>query len=220
MQSNIPETPPLHRQGLGVDTATMSPMDKKKALRELLDTGARARLKKASLGSAEMVGDPDEGVMTPGFAPSLGGVPFEIEGDQDEKLRMLDRFIRWDAFIYHSHYFHPEAIVKIYGANITADHQPWKVARTKYFDNIKAYKGQVLSAIKTHVVRILGDDDTNHIAMVTDGNQLRTFFSGQYNTTNLYFCFNYMKDYVDIESSSPLGQYYAKGMFSSNSLGL
>ena len=46
----------------------------------------------------------------------------------------------------------------------------------------------------------------------TSENLLRQFFAPKFNAINFLNCWHYMEQYVDVERSSALGQFYMKSM--------
>ena len=200
---------------------TRSPSEKKADLRKMLTTGVRTRSrspsKKRQLASAP--DDDDEAETDPELRGSTGGEPFTFNGDQNEALRKLDRTIRWQSFLYHSHYFYDDEIKKIYGPNITADHTLYRVARTKFLDNMKAYKGQVLRALKKHVNDLMHEPQYRDLIGMRDEEELCGRFKQAYSNNGFMACWAYMREYVDPNATEEqygvngLGIYYTKAIY-------
>ena len=68
--------------------------------------------------------------------------------DDDEKLRRLDRKIRWTTFLYFNKFKWEDIIHEVYGLDIDSDSYEYMTARTKILDNVKAYKNRVLTQMK------------------------------------------------------------------------
>lgn len=199
----------FHADPFGIDS--VSPRIKKQHLRDMLGTGKKRRSKKPLL-IAPSPNDNDAD-MDPAFRESPGGEPYVNEGNPQEQLLMLDRAVRWESFVSHNHYFLAHTVRKIYGANITADHTEWQHAKNKFYDNIKAYKLQVLTAIEAHVRNFKRDQDTMYIAQEQDPDALTAFFEGQFSADNFLACWPYLAEYLDVDNSTDLGKYYCKSIY-------
>ena len=81
-----------------------------------------------------------------GISPSITTKTASFPGGDEEKYRLLDRVTRWHAFLYATHKGHHEIITSVYG-DVEAHTAIYQTAKTKIMENIKAYKGQVLTAV-------------------------------------------------------------------------
>lgn len=133
------------------DTAPATPnnLSRREQLSLSLSAGQRRRATKAkgatSNTSDDVFGADVSEPPTPA-SPATPGTP----GDDDERFRAIDRGTRWHTLLYASNMFHAELIKEVYGA-ISADDSLFLVARGKIFDNVKAYKGQVLSRMEVSI---------------------------------------------------------------------
>jgi hypothetical protein len=65
--------------------------------------------------------------------------------NEQTKVRQLDRAIRWMVLCYHSNKFAKSIIKKVYGNDIDPDSVEYISARTKVYDNVRAYKSKMLN---------------------------------------------------------------------------
>jgi len=57
---------------------------------------------------------------------------------------VLDRKIRWQAFLYFSNFQWLQTLHEVYGEDLDADSYEYMMGRSKIFDSIKAYKNKIL----------------------------------------------------------------------------
>jgi hypothetical protein len=134
-------------------------LNRRQRVRAYLECGIHHReSKKKRKASDEPVtlSDDEEGQFTP--LPD----PASVEGQQSvqdpeftaeqlaEKYLVLDRITRWHAFLYASNLFFTEIISEVFG-KISAEGTIRRDAKDSIFDNIKAYKGQVLSNMEVRI---------------------------------------------------------------------
>ena len=68
----------------------------------------------------------------------------ELENVVEERIRRLDRSIRWEVLLHFSNFQWLETIQSVYGQDISADSYDFREGREKIFDATKAYKFNVL----------------------------------------------------------------------------
>ena len=71
-----------------------------------------------------------------------------VADNDDQDLCLLDRLIRWQAFLFFSNFRWLELLHEVYGADLSADSFRYTIGRTRTFNNIKAYKNKVLSRME------------------------------------------------------------------------
>ena len=67
---------------------------------------------------------------------------------EEEKLRELDRAIRWLTFLYFTNDFRLKTLREVYGSNLRTDSTIAVKAKAKLDGNVKAFKYQVLDRMK------------------------------------------------------------------------
>jgi hypothetical protein len=65
--------------------------------------------------------------------------------NEQTKVRQLDHAIRWMVLCYHSNKFAKSIVKKVYGNDIDPDSVEYTSARTKVYDNVRAYKSKMLN---------------------------------------------------------------------------
>ena len=68
---------------------------------------------------------------------------------------LVDKLIRWQAFLFFSNFRWLELLHEVYGADLSADSFRYTIGRTRIFDNIKAYKNKVLSCMEVSLISFL-----------------------------------------------------------------
>jgi helix-turn-helix protein len=71
-----------------------------------------------------------------------------------QTLREFDRDVRITSFLYHSNTFHAAIIWKHFGSDLEDTKSVFTQARTKFFDNIKTQKNQMLKNLKKNLGEI------------------------------------------------------------------
>ena len=136
--------------GSGADLTgdPVTPGEKRQRNRQTLEAGKKRRQKKskAPAGDDSTQASPlsiPGGGFGGGGSQSSAGVA--TESINSEQYRQLDNLVRWEAFLYASNESHHVIIKDIFGDDVQVYSDVYQQARTKIFNNIKSYKGQVLS---------------------------------------------------------------------------
>jgi hypothetical protein len=186
------------------------PLSLKQELREAMTTGKRPcqsmKQRLAAAAAATPSGNPfaiDPALMSPGTGehPSLA--------TSAEQGRTLDRAVRWMSFIFHSHYHRDKEIKRVYGNDLLGDATLYQQARQKFLDNIKAHKGQVLTAAVNLLDELERRDE--NLKEMTDNEELAHYFEGKFSVANFFCVWKYMENYLDYNSSSDFGKWYCQG---------
>lgn len=67
-----------------------------------------------------------------------------------EQTRLLDRYTRWESFLYHSHNNKDKIILEVFGP-IPADSSMYQFARGVFMDRVKNFKSDVLAAFEVYL---------------------------------------------------------------------
>jgi hypothetical protein len=121
----------------------------------------------------------------------------------------LDEFLRWNTFLVHSGLNLPEVvdyISDLYNAN----EQEYQRALTKAVELHDSLKTTTCNNLQKHAAALLQAtpdlrelDNVTLTQKISDSSSLDRFFAA----------FNYTEDYLDYGGSSPMGKWYAKGIY-------
>lgn len=144
--------------------------------------------------------------------------------ENDRLLWLLDWKTRWQAFLYFSNFLWLQTLQDVYEKELNADSYDYITGRIKIFNNIKVYKCKVLARMKVrwpwsfeiawywHFIEAYQEtsQQKSPSQRVWKPHPSSFIFVKSYNVINFLFVWHYMNDYVDVERSLKLGQFYMK----------
>ncbi|KAF1816370.1 hypothetical protein P152DRAFT_454635 [Eremomyces bilateralis CBS 781.70] len=136
-----------------------------------------------------------------------GFVPKE---ELSEYIRRLDRVIRWNTFLTHSNINAYNMIDFVTDGKVAVDASEFWILRTKILDNVRTYKNKMLARFEIHIKSLIEIEPWIK-NMNEDG--LRKRLESKFNAQNFLFVWYYMKDYIDVDNSAPLGKWFMKNMY-------
>ena len=202
--------------------------DKRRRSKKMKTGHAPQTPSRLSAGSDEIGGSPDSP------PTELAGVPEVLMQDREEydemtseeKRRVVKELARLHSFLYHNHLHHVIAIKQVYGPTIRATSDTFLAARQIFYDDIKAYKNQVLDETRyednnkksakgmEHQIRQMMAEFPE-LAGLVDEDDLLEFFDTHFTAENFFEVWNYMKGRIDYEKSTDLGKFYCQSEFTS-----
>jgi hypothetical protein len=140
----------------------------------------------------------------------------ELEGDiaavqltsqTKEKIEKLGRF---NEFLYHNKLFWPWIIRQVYGPTADYTSPMYQPARTKISENHRTWKSRTIKNMEVHVAAQI-KKFPNLLNAPKD--EVKGHFMQHFNSENFCTVWQYMANYIDVNESTPLGQYYMQGMY-------
>ena len=143
------------------------------------------------------------------LSATQGQVPLTAE---EKKMfeRKLDRVVRWNTLLVHVNINTPDMIKYVFGDRIDVDSLEYDWARNKIMENHRTYKSKTCSQFKLLVNRQVAQD---HTLLELSAASFAAKFEKMFNESNYFFCFYFMKFYLNIAGSSALGQWFLKTIF-------
>jgi hypothetical protein len=122
----------------------------------------------------------------------------------------LDEVVRWNTFLTHTDLNLPEVVDFVsYAHNVNEEeHQR---ALVKAIESHESFKTTLRNNIEDHASALnrayWNLDEPDNAALTRE-------ISSSFSPDKFFAAFAFMKEYLDFEASSPLGKWYAKGMYS------
>jgi hypothetical protein len=134
-------------------------MNRRQRLRAYLETGARHRETSKKRKALDDIPGTDDDETEPEHPEAIDPALHEPQPTQDpeftgeqlnDKCLVLDRVVRWHAFLYASNFFFNEIIKEVFG-QLRATGRLRMEAKDKIFAGIKNYKSQTMSFMKVRI---------------------------------------------------------------------
>ena len=146
----------------------------------------------------------------------------------DRKWRILNRRIKWQTLLFDSNEYANDLIFSVFDRNIDEDSNLYLNAKVKIFDNVKIYKNQMLARMKIFIFssfRKISHFNRSKIhikkQMKADVNfvqhdlnyMLMDHFKKSFNSSNFFYVFKYMNDYLNFNQNFELRKFYMQNKF-------
>ncbi|EKD12253.1 hypothetical protein MBM_09574 [Drepanopeziza brunnea f. sp. 'multigermtubi' MB_m1] len=132
--------------------------------------------------------------------------------DNDKSLlRKFDREVRINSFMFHSWFFAPHVIRKIFGQDLKDTDSVFNTCKTKFKDNIRTQKHEMLRKLKENMKEI---ENTLPDVWALDDDQFRDRLFSLLNQTTFHHIWYYLEGIISLEKSEELGQYFIRTVYS------
>lgn len=104
----------------------------------------------------------------------------------------------------------PNVLIFVFSNRIELNSKDWKQARAKILKNYRTYKSNICKGFKSLIATLSKQDDT----LLEISDQSFTNKVGKtFNSPNFFYYFYFIKNYLNVEGSTPLGKQYLKTIY-------
>lgn len=122
----------------------------------------------------------------------------------------LDRAIRQNILLVYINLNLQEVIFYVFGKRLDIDSNNYNWVRNKMLENTRSYKSKVCAQFKLFVYTLVKQDATLlELSNKSFGNKVGDLFSA----TNYFYCFYFIKNYLNVKGSSDLRKQFLKSIF-------